>query len=213
MDRVPVTAAPWPWLRALVAGAVGLTVTLAAHTSVDGALPSVPALAGSVLVLTLLARLATAAEVRLPVLLAGLTAAQLGLHAAFLYLATGRATHPGTAGWLCCGDATPIREGTGAAGLSRGALVLLAAHLLAVAVTAFWLRRLELRVWRAARAAAGALTTTVTSLVHALVALARAVTPHERPQVAPTPPVLPLPGSVLLTRRVRRRGPPVAVAR
>ena len=203
--------APRPWLRALVAGVVGVAVALVAHTSVDGDLPSVTALAVSAVVLTVLARGATVAEVRLPVLLAGLTAVQLGLHAVFLYLATGRATHTGAAGWLCCGDATPIHAGAGA-GLSRGALVLLAAHLLAVAVTAFWLRRLEVRVWRAAHAAASTVLSAVSALLRALIATIRSLLPAPRPHVVPSPHrellVLPLPASVLLTRAVTRRGPP-----
>jgi hypothetical protein len=210
-----VVSAPRPWLRAAVAGVVAVGVALAAHTSVDGGIPSATVLVVTVVGAALLARLMTTCEVRLPVLLAGLTLAQLGLHATFLYLSTGSATHPGVAGWLCCGDARPVASGrveVVGVGLSRHALVLLAAHVAAVALTAWWLRRLEVRAWRIARTTATAVHDAIASLLVRVVALVPVIVPAVRRVARLTWPALRLPSSVQLTTRVSRRGPPVSVA-
>jgi hypothetical protein len=112
---------------------------------------------------------------------------------------------------LCCGGTSSIPAGSGAAGLSRGAIVLLLAHLLAVALTAVWLRRLERRVWCAARAAAASAGAFAAAVLRLLVSFVGSLAPLMRPSSEPPVVLLRVPASVLLTRAVSRRGPPVAV--
>jgi hypothetical protein len=204
----------------MVAAGVGVLLALAAHSSADGRLPS-PALvllvgAGA----TVLARPFAAHERRLAGLLAGLTAAQLGLHAVFLYAATGRAVHPGMAGWLCCGDGRPIPAGggvqlavpaLGSVTLTRAALVQLLAHLAAVAVNAWWMRRVERRLWAAAAGAADAVGRAAAAVLRGLLAALTRAPVAAAP--APAVPRAPHPASaryaVVLARCWPRRGPPL----
>ncbi|MEN3361751.1 MAG: hypothetical protein V7637_5733, partial [Mycobacteriales bacterium] len=213
--------APWPWLRAGVAALVGVGLALAARGSADGRLPSPLLLALAVAGATVLARPFAGHERRLPGLLAGLTAAQLGLHAVFLFAATGQLAHPGVAGWLCCGDGRPVPAGggmrlalpvLGGVTLTRAVLVQLLAHAAAVAVNAWWMRRAERRMWAAAARAADAVVRAAAALVRGLLAALGRV-----PIVAGPAPVFRRaprgapPGYAALLARCRpRRGPPLA---
>ncbi len=211
--------APWPWLRAGVAAAVGVGLALAARGSADGQLPSPLLLALAVAGGTVLARPFAGHERRLPGLLAGLTAAQLGLHAVFLFIATGHPAHPGVAGWLCCGDGRPIPAGAGlhlpllgGVTLTRAALVQFLAHFAAVAVNAWWMRSAERRMWAAATRAADAVVRAAAALVRGLLAaLGRVpVTSAPAPAFRRAPRDAPARYAVLLARCRPRRGPPLA---
>jgi hypothetical protein len=212
--------APRPWLRAGIAAAVGVGLALAARGSADGRLPSPLLLALALVGATVLARPFAGHERRLPGLLAGLTAAQLGLHAVFLFVATGHPVHPGVAGWLCCGDGRPVPAGgglhlalpgLGGTTLTRAMLVQLLAHAAAVAVNAWWMRRAERRMWAAAARAGAAVARAAAALRRGLLAaLSRApIATAPAPLFPRTPRRVPSRYAVLLTRCRPRRGPPL----
>jgi hypothetical protein len=142
--------------------AVGLA--LVARSTADGRLPPFWIVLAAVGGCAAVARPLALRERGLPSLLVGLVATQLGLNALFLFAATGRLPHGGAAGWLCCGPGRPIAAGpgltvpvpdSGVVTVGRGWLAQFVAHLVAVAVCAWWLRAAERRAWAALAQVAG----------------------------------------------------------
>ena len=148
----------------------GLSTTglgLGAHALGGAALPGAPVALAVLLAALGLARLVTARERGLPVLLAAVTAGQLGVHAA-LVLGGPAGPH---AGW--CGPHDPAARG------GHTGVAVTAAHVLAAAATAWWLRRGEQRAARLARAVTARVAARLGS---ALTACAAPATPARRPR-------------------------------
>ncbi|XVQ14670.1 hypothetical protein ACQP1W_19690 [Spirillospora sp. CA-255316] len=126
-------------------------------------------------------------ERSLPTILGGLLLGQFALHV--LFAANHGQHHPGAAPPMAP-DGGPDAAMT-------------AAHLLAAAVSAWWLRRGERHAWRLARLAARVL------ILPFLLVYAASVPPERRPVAPPASPDVPRPVTAVLRHALVLRGPPV----
>jgi hypothetical protein len=202
--------------RAGVWGLVGVALAVLAHGSTDGRLPGPATLITCWAILTVAGLGGTHREWGLLPLVASLATTQTGLHAFFMWSATGRWTHGGSVGWLCCGGGAPVPAGPGVhvagVGLDRVSIVQLLARLLAVVICAWWLRRGEALVWNAARTVARGVHTVLTEVLTRIGLTPLTPRWPARPRVGRGPDRSANRG-VLLACATSRRGPPAVVHR